>query len=115
MKTMQAELVLHVRISVGATSSGAVEYRLMKYSGGTQSAVNTAFVVVTHAGPFDSNDAASTVITAGLAGVYTANPASSGTGVGIVDDWTSRPSWRTRRSCSSTPARAPRSASRCAA
>jgi hypothetical protein len=80
--------VTHVRISVGATSSGAVEYRLMKYSGGTQSAVNTPFVVVTHSGPFDSNDAASTVITAGLAGVYTANPASSGTGVGIVDDWT---------------------------
>lgn len=81
--------VTKVRITVGATSSGAVEYRLMKYSGGTQSAVNTAFAAATHAGAFDSNDAASTVITAGLAGVYTSNPASSGTVVGIVDDWTS--------------------------
>lgn len=81
--------VTHVRISVGATSSGAVEYRLMKYSGGTQSAVNTPFLAATHAGAFDSNDVASTVITAGLAGVYTANPASSGTTVGIIEDWTS--------------------------
>lgn len=80
--------VTHVRISVGATASGAVEYRLMKYSGGTQSAVNTAFAAATHAGAFDSTDIASTVITAGLAGVYTSNPASSGTTVGIVDDWT---------------------------
>lgn len=80
--------VTKVRVTVGATASGAVEYRLMKYSGGTQSAVNTAFAAGTHAGAFDSNDPASTVITAGLAGVYTSNPASSGTTVGIVDDWT---------------------------
>lgn len=80
--------VTHVRISIQATASGAVEYRLMKYKGGTQSAVNTAFAAATHAGAFDSTDAASTVITAALAGVYTSNPASSGTTVGIVDDWT---------------------------
>jgi hypothetical protein len=80
--------VTRVRLTVQATASGAIEYRLMKYSGGTQSAVNTAFVAATHAGAFDSSDAASTVITAGLAGVYTGNPASSGTTVGIIDDWT---------------------------
>lgn len=80
--------VTHVRITVQATAAGAIEYRLMKYSGGTQSAVNTAFAAATHAGAFDSGDTASTVITAGLAGVYTSNPGSSGTTVGIVDDWT---------------------------
>lgn len=80
--------VTRVRITVQATAAGVIEYRLMKYSGGTQSAVNTAFAAGTHAGAFDSGDAASTVITAALAGVYTANPASSGTTVGIVDDWT---------------------------
>lgn len=80
--------VTKVRITVQATAAGAIEYRLMKYSGGTQSAVNTAFAATTHAGPIDSNDAASSVITAGLAGVYTSNPASSGTTIGIVDDWT---------------------------
>lgn len=80
--------VTRVRLTVQATASGAIEYRLMKYSGGTQSAVNTAFVAATHAGAMDSSDLASTVITAGLAGVYTGNPASSGTTVGIVDDWT---------------------------
>lgn len=80
--------VTKVRLTVQATASGAIEYRLMKYSGGTQSAVNTAFANATHSGPFDSGDAASSVIAAGLAGVYTSNPASSGTTVGIVDDWT---------------------------
>lgn len=79
--------VTRVTISVQATASGAVAYDLVKRSGGTQSAVNTAFVVVTHAGPMDSTDAASTVITAGLAGVYTSNPASVGTATGIVKDW----------------------------
>lgn len=80
--------VTKVRVTVEATAAGVIEYRLMKYSGGTQSAVSTAFAAGTHAGPQDSNDAASTVITAGLAGVYTSNPGSSGTTVGIVDDWT---------------------------
>lgn len=80
--------VTKVRLTVQATAAGAIEYRLMKYSGGTQSAVNTAFAAATHAGAYDSADAASTVITAGLAGVYTANPASSGTTVGIIEDWT---------------------------
>lgn len=80
--------VTRIRITVGATSSGAVEYRLMKYSGGTQSAVNTAFANATHSGAMDSSDVASTVIAAGLAGVYTGNPASSGTTVGIMSDWT---------------------------
>lgn len=80
--------VTKVRITAQGTAAGVLEFRLMKYSGGTQSAVNTAFAAGTHAGPTDSNDVASTVITAGLAGVYTSNPASSGTTVGIVDDWT---------------------------
>lgn len=79
--------VTRVTISVQATASGTVVYDLVKRSGGTQSAVNTAFANGTHSGPQDSNDAASTVITAALAGVYTANPASTGTTVGIVKDW----------------------------
>lgn len=79
--------VTRVTISVAATSSGAVVFDLVKRSGGTQSAVNTAFANGTHSGPTDSNDAASTVIAAGLAGVYTSNPASTGTVVGIVKDW----------------------------
>lgn len=79
--------VTKVRITMQATSSGAVEWRLVKRSGGTQSAVDTAFVNATHSGPMDSSDVASTVIAAGLAGVYTSNPASSGTTVGIIDDW----------------------------
>lgn len=80
--------VTRVVVSVGATASGAVQFDLVKRSGGTQSAVNTAFAAGTHAGPMDSNDSASTVITAGLAGVYTANPASTGTVVGVVQSWT---------------------------
>lgn len=80
--------VTKVRLTVQATAAGAIEYRLMKYSAGTQSAVSTAFAAGTHAGSMDSAAPASTVITAGLAGVYTANPASSGTTVGIVEDWT---------------------------
>lgn len=80
--------ITRVRISVQATAAGVVEYRLVLRSGGTQSAVNTAFANGTHSGPMDANDAASSVIAAGLAGVYTSNPASSGTVVGIVDDWT---------------------------
>lgn len=80
--------VTRVVVSVASTAASVIEYRLMKYSGGTQSAVNTAFAAGTHAGAYDSNDAASTVITAGLAGVYTSNPASSGTTVGIIEDWT---------------------------
>lgn len=80
--------VTHVRVTVQATAAGVLEYRLMKYSGGSQSAVNTAFANGTHSGPMDSNDAASTMIAAGLAGVYTGNPASSGTTVGIIADWT---------------------------
>lgn len=79
--------VTRVTITVQATASGAVVYDLVKRSGGTQSAVNTAFAGATHAGAMDSNDAASTVITAGLAGVYTSNPASTGTTIGIVKDW----------------------------
>jgi hypothetical protein len=80
--------VTRVTITVQATASGAVEYDLVKRSGGTQSAVNTAFAVGTHGGPMDSSDVASTVIAAGLAGVYTGNPASVGTAVGIVQTWT---------------------------
>lgn len=80
--------VTKVRITMQATASGAVEWRLIKRSGGTQSAVDTAFANGTHSGPMDSSDPASTVIAAGLAGVYTGNPASTGTVVGIVDDWT---------------------------
>lgn len=79
--------VTRVTVSVQATASGAVVYDLVKRSGGTQSAVNTAFAAGTHAGATDSNDVASTVITAGIAGVYTANPASTGTLIGIVKDW----------------------------
>lgn len=79
--------VTKVRLTLQATAAGLVEYRLVLRSGGTQSAVNTAFANGTHSGPLDSADVASTVITAGLAGVYTSNPASSGTTVGVVDDW----------------------------
>lgn len=80
--------VTRVRITVASTAAAVIEYRLVVRSGGTQSAVNTAFANGTHSGPFDSNDAASTVIAAGLAGVYTSNPASTGTVVGIPADWT---------------------------
>lgn len=80
--------VTKVRLTVQATASGAIEYQLIFRSGGTQSAVNTAFANGTHSGPFDASDAASAVIAAGLAGVYTSNPASVGTVVGIIDDWT---------------------------
>jgi hypothetical protein len=80
--------VTRVRVTVSTTAASLIEYRLVFRSGGTQSAVNTAFAAATHAGPFDSLDAASSVITAGLAGVYTSNPASTGTVVGIIDDWT---------------------------
>lgn len=80
--------VTKVRITLQATTGAIGEYRLIMRSGGTQSAVNTAFANATHSGQFDSNDAASTVIAAALAGVYTGNPASTGTTVGIIDDWT---------------------------
>jgi hypothetical protein len=42
--------VTRVTITVQATASGAVVYDLVKRSGGTQSAVNTAFAAGTHAG-----------------------------------------------------------------
>lgn len=80
--------VTKVRITLQATAAGVVEYKLIVRSGGTQSAVNTAFANGTHSGPLDSGDAASTVIANGLSGIYTANPASVGTVVGTVDDWT---------------------------
>lgn len=80
--------VTKVVVTVGATSSGAVQFDLVKRSGGTQSAVNTAFAAGTHAGAMDSNDGSSSVITAGLAGVYTSNPASTGTVVGVVRSFT---------------------------
>lgn len=80
--------VTKVRVTLQGTTGAIGEYRLMKYSGGTQSAVNTAFAAGTHAGAMDSGDGASSVITAALSGVYTSNPASSGTTVGIIDDWT---------------------------
>lgn len=80
--------VTKVRITVQATAAGVVEFRLVKRTGGTQSAVNTPFLDGTHSGPFDSGDVASTVTAAGLAGVYTANAASAGTLLGVVDDWT---------------------------
>jgi hypothetical protein len=80
--------VTRVRLTVQATAAGLIQYDLVKRVGGTQSAVNTAFVANTHGGLFDSGDAASAVITAGLAGVYTANPASLGTLSGILDSAT---------------------------
>lgn len=80
--------VTKVTVTVQATTGAVGEYRLVLRSGGTQSAVNTAFANATHSGPFDSTDAASTVIANGLSGVYTGNPASSGTTVGIPVDWT---------------------------
>lgn len=80
--------VTKVTVTVQATTGAIGEYRLVLRSGGTQSAVNTAFANGTHSGPMDSNDAASTVIANGLGGIYTSNPASSGTTVGIVEDWT---------------------------
>jgi hypothetical protein len=80
--------VTHVIVTVQATAAGVMEWRLVTRSGGTQSAVNTAFANGTHSGPFDSTDAASSVITAGLAGVYTSNPASTGTVVGVPMNWT---------------------------
>lgn len=80
--------VTKVRITVQATAAGVVEFKLLKRTAGTQSAVNTPFLDGTHSGPFDSLSVASTVTAAGLAGVYTSNPASSGTLLGIVDDWT---------------------------
>lgn len=80
--------VTRVRLSVQATAAGVIQYDLVKRIAGTQSAVNTAFAANTHAGLMDSGDAASTVITAGLAGVYTANPASLGTLSGIYDSAT---------------------------
>lgn len=80
--------VTRVLLTVEATASGVVQFDLVKRVGGTQSAVNTAFAANTHAGLMDSNDAASSVITAGLAGVYTGNPASVGTLSGIYDSRT---------------------------
>lgn len=80
--------VTRALLTVQATAAGVIQYDLVKRIAGTQSAVNTAFAVNTHAGQFDSTDAASTMITAGLAGVYTANPASLGTLSGILDSRT---------------------------
>lgn len=81
--------VTKVRVTVQATTGAVGEYRLVFRSGGTQSAVNTAFANATHSGPMDSSlNAASSVIANGLSGVYTGNPASLGTVVGIIDDWT---------------------------
>jgi len=80
--------ITRITVTVQATTGAIGEYRLVLRSGGTQSAVNTAFANGTHSGPFDSLDAASTVIANGLSGVYTANPASVGTVVGIPVDWT---------------------------
>lgn len=80
--------VTRVLLTVEATAAGLIQFDLVKRVGGTQSAVNTAFAANTHAGLMDSNNAASTVITAGLAGVYTANAASLGTLSGIYDSRT---------------------------
>jgi hypothetical protein len=80
--------VTRVLLTVQATAAGLVQFDLVKRIGGTQSAVNTAFAANTHAGLMDSADAASSVITAGLAGIYTANPASVGTLSGIYDSRT---------------------------
>lgn len=79
--------VTRVRLTVAATAAGQVDFQLIKRVGGTQSAVNTVFANGTHSGPMDSNSVASTVIAAGLAGVYTANPASLGTVVGNMAAW----------------------------
>jgi hypothetical protein len=79
--------VTRVLLTVSATAAGVVQYQLVKRVGGTQSAVNTAFVANTHGALLDSNNPASTVITAGLAGVYTANPASLGTLSGVISAW----------------------------
>ena len=80
--------VTRVLLTVQATAAGLVQFDLVKRVGGTQSAVNTAFAANTHAGLMDSLDSASTMITAGLAGVYTSNPASVGTLSGIYDSRT---------------------------
>lgn len=80
--------ITRVTVTVQATTGAVGEYRLVLRSGGTQSAVNTAFANGTHSGAFDSNNIASTVIANGLGGVYTANPASAGTVVGVPIDWT---------------------------
>lgn len=80
--------ITRITVTVQATTGAIGEYRLVLRSGGTQSAVNTAFANGTHSGPFDSTSAASTVIANGLSGVYTANPASTGTVVGSPVNWT---------------------------
>lgn len=80
--------VTRVLLTVQATAAGLIQFDLVKRIGGTQSAVNTAFVVNTHGGQFDSVDPASTVVAAGLAGIYTGNPASVGTLSGILDSRT---------------------------
>lgn len=80
--------VTRVILTVQATAAGLIQFDLVKRVGGTQSAVNTAFAANTHAGLMDSLNSASTMITAGLAGVYTANPASVGTLSGIYDSRT---------------------------
>lgn len=80
--------ITKVTVTVQSTTGAIGEYRLVVRSGGTQSAVNTAFANGTHSGAMDTSDAASTVIANGLGGVYTGNPASTGTVVGIPVDWT---------------------------
>lgn len=81
--------VTHVVLTLQSTTAvAAFEYRLVTRSGGTQSAVNTAFANGTHSGAFDTNDVASSVIANGLSGVYTGNPASTGTVVGVPVNWT---------------------------
>lgn len=80
--------ITRITLTVQATTGAIIDYRLMVRSGGTQSAVNTAFTVAAHGGPMDTNDPVSSVIANGLSGVYTSNPASSGTTVGIPVAWT---------------------------
>lgn len=74
--------LISVELSIQATAAGVVQYDLVKRVGGTQSAVNTAFVADTHVSRYDSSDVA--MSTDGLSGLYTSNPASVGTIRGVV-------------------------------
>jgi hypothetical protein len=79
--------ISRVRITVAATAAGQIDVAIIKRIGGTQSAVNTAFAANTNSGQSDSSDVASTVVAAGLAGIYTGNPASVGTVSGQAAMW----------------------------
>ena len=80
--------VTRVLLTIQATAAGILQWDLVKRIGGTQSPVDTAFAADTHVVRYDSLDAVSAVITGGLSGIYTANPASVGTIRGIYDSRT---------------------------